>query len=547
MAEEIVITSESTIPQILKKRCAVQPDQEALILGDERLTYGEFYKRVKKMAAVLHEKGVQPGEKVAIVLPNDLRFPVTMYAIFEVGGVVVSVNPTYQASEIKHILEDSEAVAVIVAEKVQRADPLGKIQGIRSELHYLRHVIIDGPGAAPEDRLSDLLEKAEVKDEYHRVKPGDLAALIYTSGTTGAPKGSMHSHQTLLFPLTLDTLTRPSLKTIIRMVRRFGFGYLRRTMGIAGKPIKLLYTTPPYAGAGMTVAVNFILSGRTIVIQENFSTTEAIKLIEKERVNIFGATPALMTLMLRDSEIKKHDLSSIIYMICAAASVSPALVREIKKVLGTPTMIGYGCTEVVGGPTVTDPFTDSEKALQETVGKVTGGYEVKIVDEDRNPVPTLEVGEIALRSGSVMLGYYKAEDLTREVIDEEGWYYTGDLGTMDEGGYLRIVGRVKEMIIRAGQNIYPAELESVLIKHPKIEAVAVVGIPDDIAGEKVLAFVIPDGGDKLSKLEVMEFCRENLAPYKVPHDVRFVTEFPMNPSGKVLSEFLRQQVLAERK
>jgi acyl-CoA synthetase (AMP-forming)/AMP-acid ligase II len=458
---------------------------------------------------------------------------------------VVSVNPTYLASEIKHILEDSEAVALIVAEKMHRADPLGRIQEIRSELPNLRHVIVDGPGAEPENRLQVLLEKAEVKDEYHRVQPGDLAALIYTSGTTGAPKGSMHSHRTLLFPLTLDTLTRPSLKTLIRMVRRFGFGYFKRTLSVVGKPIKLLYTTPPYAGAGMTVVVNFILSGRTIVIQENFSTTEAIKIIEKEKVNIFGATPALMTLMLRDSEIKTHDLSSIIYMICAAASVSPALVREIKKVVGTPTMIGYGCTEVVGGPTVTDPFTDSEKALQETVGKVTGGYEVKIVDEDRTPVPTHQVGEIALRSGSVMLGYYKAEELTREVIDEAGWYYTGDLGTMDEDGYLRIVGRVKEMIIRAGQNIYPAELESILIKHPKVDAVSVVGIPDDIAGEKVLAFVIPGVGEKLNKIEVMEFCRENLAPYKVPHDVRFMEELPMNPSGKVLKRVLREQVLAE--
>jgi acyl-CoA synthetase (AMP-forming)/AMP-acid ligase II len=543
MTDEVVITRESTIPEILKIRCAIQPEQEVLILEEERVTYGDFYARVQKMAAVLEEIGVKPGEKVAIVLPNNIRFPVVMYAIFEVGGVVVAVNPTYTTKEIKHLLVDSQAVVAIVAEKVHRANPLAKIESIRADLPHLRHVLVDGPNADPAIRLDDRLEKAKVKGSYHQADANDLAALIYTSGTTGAPKGSMHSHRTLLFPLTMVLMVKPSLPQMIQMVRRYGFGYLVRLIKTARRPFKLLYTTPPYAGAGITVAVNFILTGRTIVIQENFSTTEAIRLIEKEQVSIFGGTPALTALLLKDSELAKRDMSSVVYFICAASYVSPALVDEIKEKIGAPTVIGYGCTEVVGGPTATDAFSDSDRALRETVGSVTPGYEVKIVDENRQPLGTNEVGEIALRSGSVMLGYYKDEELTRQVIDEDGWYYSGDLGSFDEEGYLRIAGRIKDMIIRAGQNIYPAELEDVLVKYPKVEYAAVVGVPDDIAGERVEAFVIPSDQQDLSKVELMEYCRENLAPYKVPHNIHFIEEFPMTPSGKVLKRELRQSLV----
>jgi acyl-CoA synthetase (AMP-forming)/AMP-acid ligase II len=545
MADEVVFTLESTLPQLLKERCELTPDREALILGDERLTYGEFYRRVKRMAAVLHEVGVQPGEKVAVLLPNRLKFPVVMYAVFEVGGVLVSVNPTYTASEIKHLLNDSEAAVVIVAEKISRGDPFARIQEIRSELPHVRRIIVDGPSADPEDQLETLLEKAVVKDDYYKAKPEDLAALIYTSGTTGAPKGSMHTHRTLVYPMTLDLLAKPTLPQLFKMIRRYGFNYFKRLMSVARKPIKLLYTTPPFAGAGIVPLINFLLGGRTIVVQEHFSTTEAIQLIEKEGVTIFGATPALAALMLKDKEMEKRDVSSIIYFLCAASFVSPKLVREIRAKIGTPTMISYGCTEVIGGPTSTSPFRDSEKALRETVGIVTPGYEVKLVDDERKEVGINTVGEIALRSPSVMLGYYKDEDATRAAIDENGWYYTGDLGTFDEGGYLRIVGRKKDMIIRAGQNIYPAEVESMLITHPKISAASVVGVPDDIAGEKAVAFIIPESGVSLDQIEVLNFCRENMATFKVPGRVEFVDEFPMNPSGKVLKRILRDQIIAE--
>jgi acyl-CoA synthetase (AMP-forming)/AMP-acid ligase II len=547
MANDFKIKEDSTVPTILDDRIKMHPNQVALIMGEERVTYEEFGNRVNKIASAFVEIGIKPGEKVAMVLSTGTTFPAVMFAIFKVGGVAVAVNPTLNTHEIKHILSDCEAVAVVVQEMIPGVDVVEDINGIKKELPQLRQIIVHGEKLISPDMLllNELEEKFDKGVDFYQVKPNDLAALIYSSGTTGKPKGSMHTHRNLLYPLTVDLVKTPSIPQMINMVKRYGFGYFRRLLRLISKPITLMYTMPPFTGAGMVATVMFLLSGRVSVLQERFSTTETLRLIEKEKINMFGAVPALAALLLRDREIAKRDISSLIYVGCGAAFVSPALVREIKDVLGCPTLISYGTTEMLGTPTSTDPFSDSEIQLRETVGKIQDGFELKIVDEDREDVSVGEVGEIALRSPSLMLGYYKAEELTREKIDKEGWYYTGDLGSLDEDGYLRIAGRIKDMIIRAGQNIYPAELEAVLVTHPKVNQVTVIGAPDDIAGEKVVAFVIPKEGVDLDQLEILDYCRETMAPYKIPHEVIFTNEFPMTPTGKVLKRILREQLVSE--
>jgi len=545
LADNMRIPPEATIPEILEYQINLHPDQLALIKGDERITYHEFRERVKKTANVLYNFGVRPGDKVAMVLSTGITFPVVMFATFQIGGVAVAVNPNMKPPEIKHILNDSEAVLVIVSEDVFGNDPLNIVRELKPELSNLRHILVDGLETDKEKSLTNLCADVEIQENLVEITSANLAALIYSSGTTGLPKGSMHTHRNLLYPLTVDLVKTPNFYQMFRMVRRYGIGYLKRLINVMGKPITLMYTMPPFTGAGMVATVMFLLGGRISVLQERFSTSEAISLIEKEKVNLFGAVPALAALMLRDPNIKKHDLSSLIYIGCGAAFVSPALVEEIRKVLGCPTLITYGTTEMLGTPTTTDPFSDSDVQLRETVGKIQDGFELRIVDENRKPVPTGEVGEISLRSPSLMLGYYKAEELSREKFDEEGWYYTGDLGSLDEDNYLRIAGRIKDMIIRAGQNIYPAELETVLNNHPDVEKVSVVGVPDDVAGEKAVAFVVLKKGVEPTKIEILNFCRIKMAPYKVPHDVRFVEEFPTTQTGKVLKRVLRERILQE--
>jgi acyl-CoA synthetase (AMP-forming)/AMP-acid ligase II len=354
----------------------------------------------------------------------------------------------------------------------------------------------------------------------------------------------MHSHYTTLYPLIADALEPPTFVQLLKIIRRYGFGYFKKMIQASRNPIKTLMSMPPYTGAGVIGIVSTFLTGRILVHVDRFRPSEYLRVIEKEQVNVIALPPALATILVRHPDIHQYDMSSLIYIALGTAPTPPALVDALIQKFNRPVMIGYGATELVGGVAMTRPFADSPRALRESVGKVVKGWEAKVVNKERQEVPTGEIGELAVRGGMKMLGYYKAEQLTQEVFDQDGWYYTGDLATIDEQGYVRIVGRLKDMIIRAGQNIYPAEVESVLMTHPGIKNAAVIGVPDALSGEKVLAYVIPERNDSLTALEVLNFCRDHMAPYKVPSNVYFVDEFPLNATGKVLKRILREEAVS---
>jgi len=543
MADDLVITEEYTIPRAFKESVHQRPDQLAQVDGNGRMTYGEMGECVDRLASSLQDLGVKPGEKVALVLPSGNYYPVAMYGVIQMGGVSVGINPTLLQNEFEHIFSDSEAVAVIVSDSIPGVDPISIIREMRPDLPLLRHVIVIGDAVESEINYDHLLEKAKIKDAYYQADPDDLAVLVYTSGTTGLPKGSMHSHSTLLYLVRGGAAPPPSLKELVNVVRRYGFSYFFRVLRSVGKPAKLYGSTPPYTAAGMIGVIALYMRGSIFYQMEKFVPSEVLKLVEKEKITVIGFPPALGALLLKNPDLSKYDLSSLIYVLMGAAPVPPSLVDEMIEKLGVPVAIGYGASELFGGPTVQKPFLDSKKALRETVGKVKDDYEAKVVDEDRNTLPTGDVGELVVRGGVRMLGYYKADELTKSIFDEDGWYYTGDLATIDKGGYVRIVGRVKDMIIRGGQNIYPAELEAILATHPKVRQAAVFGIPDALAGEKVLAHIIPNGNPTLSVIEILNFCREQMAAYKVPSNIRFVQELPLNSTGKVLKRVLREREL----
>jgi acyl-CoA synthetase (AMP-forming)/AMP-acid ligase II len=459
------------------------------------------------------------------------------------GGVSVGLNPTLKPTEFKHIFRDSEASAVIVSDNFHGVDPISIIREMRTDLPHLRQVIVIGDVRENEISYQNLVDSAMVRDDYHKADPNDLAILVYTSGTTGLPKGSMHSHLTALRPAIRGSVLPTTLKELLHLIKHFGFGIFFRMIKVLLNPIKVYGSTPPYTAAGMIGGIGLFLGGYISYQLDRYIPAEVLKLVDEEKINIISFPPAVGALLLKNPDLPKYDLSSLIAITLGAAPVPPSLVDEFLDKIGVPVAIGYGASELLDTPSATIPWRDSKKALRETVGLFNSDYEGKVVNEDRETLPHGEVGELAVRGKVKMLGYYKAETLTRDTFDEDGWYFTGDLATIDEDGYIRIVGRVKDLIIRGGQNIYPAEIEDVINTHPKVKQSSVVGIPDAVAGEKVLAFIIPEDDSEPTVLEIMEFCRENIASYKVPGFVYFVDEFPLNATGKVLKRVLREEAI----
>jgi acyl-CoA synthetase (AMP-forming)/AMP-acid ligase II len=544
MTKKIKITPDSTIPQVFKQCAQLYPERIAQIDGAKEMTYRVFDQNIDKLASGLLDLGIKPGEKVVIVLPSGNAFPVSMFAVIRMGGVSVGINPTLKLDEFQHILRDADAVAVIIAEEVNSADPLTVIREMRSELPLLRNVIVIGKALHDEINYYELIRASKIKEKYHQGNPDELAALIYTSGTTGVPKGSMHSHSTMLYPTMSSEKTILSYRLIHNIINRYGWNYVKRYLKVYGKPLRVYYSMPPYTGAGMMGVIGLFLQGQTVAHLDKFVPTKVLELIEKEKLTGIGLPPALGLMLIRNPKLADYDLSSLVFVLLGAAPVPPSLIKEFNEKLGCPVFNGFGATEIFGGPTQMDPFLDSVAAIRESVGKVKPNYEIRIVDEDRKLLPVGEVGELAIRTPIKMLGYYKADELTEQIFDQDGWYYTGDQAILDEDGYIRIVGRIRDMIIRGGQNIYPAELESVLLNHPRINQVAVIGVPDPIAGEKVLAFIIPEREVTIpTPVEILNFCREKMAAYKVPANIHFVDSFPLNATGKVLKRVLQEQAI----
>jgi acyl-CoA synthetase (AMP-forming)/AMP-acid ligase II len=377
----------------------------------------------------------------------------------------------------------------------------------------------------------------------------DLAALVYTSGTTGAPKGTMHTHRNLIAPVVASMklreawMPKPSIKSMVRVAKALR-RYRSRLVRAAGRQQTFLAGMSYHGIAGFEVVLQALLTGDKLVIMERFDPVEALRLIEKEKVTIVIAAPTMWAVMSRVKDLGQHDLSSLLICGTGAAPCPPNLAHELRERFGCGVAIGFGATEL-GGGVMTSSLDDPDHLQAETVGQVFPGVEARVVDEERRELPTGEVGELAVRVDSVMKGYYKAPEATAEVLDEEGWYYSGDLATIDERGYVRIVGRKKDMIIRGGQNIYPKEIEDYLLTHPKVRSVAVVGVPGRLGGERVWAYVVPEPGEDLTAVEVLDYCRGQIAAYKIPEVVRFLSELPTSTAGEVQKYKLRQAALGE--
>ena len=554
---EITLDAETTLDVAQALAIEAYAKREAVVIGDDRLTYSQLGDRIDRLAAGLQRLGVGKGDVVILLLPTCLEFVYLYWALSKVGAVVAPVNPLSRRAEIGHILADSEAKAVVFAPNVSGNNLLSILQTVRDEddLPNLSYLIMRGAETpegiiAFDSLLKPLLQRSKEPQPPEGInKPDDLWALLYTSGTTGLPKGVMHTHRTAMGQIlgvaklaaAMQDEPMAQIGTVVRLTLKYGTRFLRS----AGKPRAMLSLAPLYATGGHYGLRTAVLFGDRYIAPDRFHPVRALEIIEREQVSTLIATPSMYRLMLDVKDFDRYDKSTLLMAASSMAYMPPDLAARVREHFKCPLMIAYGATES-GGVTGVSLGSSAKEATQ-TIGRASAGAEVKIVDNDHKEVPRGQVGEIAVKSSGIMTGYYKAPELTAEVLDDEGWYYSGDLGTMDEKGVVKIVGRKKDMIIRGGQNIFPPEIENHINALPAVHASAVVGVPSAIYGETVWAFVIPMEGRTVTAEEVLKHCRGALSAFKVPSEVRIVDELPMAAGLKVQKYKLRNLALQELK
>jgi len=502
------------------------PTKDAIIFGEKRFTYAQIDAASSQVANGLKNNGIKKGDRVALSCLNIPYFPIVYYGILKTGAVVVPLNVLLKKREIAYHLEDSNATAYFCFEGTEEL-PMGKegwegFQEVSScELFWL--ITADPSVDSPVDNkatLGMLIEGQEPSFELAETNPEDTAVILYTSGTTGQPKGAELSHSNVV----LNTMVA---KELMRLVQ---------------DDIQLI-VLPLFHSFGQVVQMNTgFLAGNSLVLLPKFEPASVFKTLEQENITVFCGVPTmywgLLTYPGVESQFDLKKIANNLRLVTSAGSSMPVeTLRGFQERFQVTVMEGYGLSET--SPVVT--FNPWEKTKTGSVGRPVWGVDVKIVDKKRNTLPVGEVGEIVVQGHNIMKGYFRRPEATEKAI-VHGWFYTGDMGKLDEEGYLYIVDRLKDMIIRGGYNVYPREIEEVLVTHEQITMAAVVGVPHDSHGEEVKAFVILKDGSQLTSEEIISWCKEQMAIYKYPRIVEIRDTLPMTATGKILKKDLKQKV-----
>ena len=518
-----------TIGANLRRIAAAHPDREALVdvTSGQRWTYAAFDADTDTLAAGLIATGIGVGDRVGIWAPNCAEWVLLQYATAKAGIILVNINPAYRSHELSYALAQSGVRLLISAESFKTSDYQAMVTEVRPTLSDLEDVIYLGTG-----RWDDLMTAGRAdgaRDRLTEIEVGlsadDAINIQYTSGTTGVPKGATLSHHNIL-----------------------NNGFFIGEGCRYTEADRVCIPVPFYHCFGMVLGnLACTTHGAAIVIPApGFDPAQTLRTVQAERCTSLYGVPTMFIAELALPDFASYDLSTLRTGIMAG---SPCPVEVMKRVVSemnmTEVTICYGMTETSPVSAQTTPDDDMERRVA-TVGRVHPHVEVKIVDPETGRVlPRGEAGEMCTRGYSVMLGYWTEPEKTAEVIDAARWMHTGDLATMDEGGYLNIVGRIKDMVIRGGENVYPREVEEFLYSHPAIEDVQVIGVPDVKYGEELCAWVKLRPGETLTEQDVRDYCRGKIAHYKVPRYVRFSTDFPMTVTGKVQKFKMRETSIAE--
>jgi long-chain acyl-CoA synthetase len=473
------------------------PDATALKLGDVTLTYAGLDDLTSRLATFLAERGIEPGDRVGIMLPNVPEFAVAYYAVLRAGAVVVPMNVLLKEREVAFYLSDPEAKLIFAWHQFEAEAR----KGAASVGTNCMVISPDGFG----ELLWGVTPRTEVVDRAGT----DTAVILYTSGTTGKPKGAELTHA------NLDSNAQVSLELFLMTAGDIILGAL-----------------PLFHAFGQTCTLNTaVASGATLVPVPRFDAEKVLATIERDRVTVFAGVPTVFAALLHHPAREQFDTSSLRLCISGGAAMPVEILRGFEEAIGSIILEGYGLSET--SPVASFSHPDRERKVG-SIGTPVEGVEMKVVDSSRDEVPQGESGEIAIRGNNVMKGYWRRPEATAEAIDEDGWFYSGDIGRVDEDGYFFIVDRKKELIIRGGYNVYPREIEEVLYEHPAVREAAVIGIPHPDLGEEIGAAVAIKPGTEVSEDELRGFAKSRVAAYKYPRHVWFVDELPKGATGKIL-------------
>ena len=518
---------DETISANLARTVAAHGDRDALVSVEQglRYTYREFADAVDEVAAGLLALDVQVGDRVGIWSPNCAEWVLVQYATARMGAILVTINPAYRTAELEYVLNQSGTSVLVAAASFSHSDYQGMVEEVwdrvpARQVVYLQTSDWDELLAGGEPVSADQLEERAAE-----LRPDDPINIQYTSGTTGFPKGATLSHRNIL---------------------NNGF-FVGEACGYTPSD-RVCIPVPFYHCFGMVLGnLACTTHGATMVVPSaGFDAAAALRACEQERCTSLYGVPTMFIAELGEPDLDNYDLSSLRTGIMAG---SPCPVEVMKQVVDRMNMdqvtIAYGMTETSPVSTQTSADDSLDKRVS-TVGRTHPHVEVRIADpETGDTMPRGQAGELMTRGYSVMLGYWDDDARTAEAIDADGWMHTGDLAVMDEEGYINIVGRIKDMIIRGGENVYPREIEEYLYRHPDVVEVQVIGVPDARYGEEIMAWVQSRDGAALETEDIREFCRGQIAHYKIPRYIKFTDEFPMTITGKIQKYLMRDQSIQE--
>jgi fatty-acyl-CoA synthase len=524
-----------TIGMFFDRQIEKYRDREALVVRHQnvRWSWGELARRVDDLAAGLTTLGLERGDRVGIWSPNTSEWTLAQFATAKAGLVLVNVNPAYRRAELEYAMNKVECKALILAPALKTSNYLEIVDDLMKarKLPHLRHVIRLGaektPGMLNFDDVATAggnAEKVKIAEIGPRLQFDDAINIQFTSGTTGHPKGATLSHHNIL---------------------NNGF-FVGEGLKLTEND-RLCIPVPLYHCFGMVMGnLGCLTHGSTMVYPSDaFDPLATLQAVSEERCTALYGVPTMFIAQLDHPQFDTFDLRSLRTGIMAG---SPCPIEVMKRVQSKMNMhevtIAYGMTET--SPVSTQCATDDpvERRVS-TVGQVLPHIEIKIVDTEGNAVPRGETGEFCTRGYSVMKGYWNDAEKTKEAVDDGGWMHTGDLATMDEQGYVNIVGRLKDMVIRGGENVYPREIEEFLYSHPKIQDVQVIGVPDQKYGEEICAWIKLREGQNATTDEIRDFCKGQIAHYKIPRYIEFVAEFPMTITGKIQKFVMREQTIGK--